>query len=65
VIEYMPGVAPRMRAGDAVVHRGTVHNWVDCGDQPCVIAFVLIDAKPVMAGGRTLPAVGELPSFSA
>ena len=86
VIEYRPGVAPRvhrtnsidyavvisgeidmqldddsevhLRAGDVVVQRGTIHNWVNRGQRPCVIAFVLIDAAPVTAGGRTLPAVG-------
>ena len=37
-----------LRAGDVLVQRGTVHNWVNNGSQPCVIAFVLIDAKPVL-----------------
>jgi mannose-6-phosphate isomerase-like protein (cupin superfamily) len=74
VIQYDPGVAPRMhrtdsidycvvmsgeidmrlddetvhlKAGDVVVQRGTIHDWVNNGMEPCVIAFVLIDAKPV------------------
>jgi quercetin dioxygenase-like cupin family protein len=38
-----------LRAGDVLVQRGTVHNWVNNGTEPCVIAFVLIDAKPVIA----------------
>jgi quercetin dioxygenase-like cupin family protein len=38
-----------LRAGDVLVQRGTVHNWVNNGTEPCVIAFVLIDAKPVLA----------------
>ena len=38
-----------LRAGDVLVQRGTVHNWVNSGSEPCVIAFVLIDAKPVLA----------------
>ena len=37
-----------LRAGDALVQRGTIHNWVNRGKQPCVIAFVLIAAKPVL-----------------
>jgi len=37
-----------LRAGDVLVQRGTVHNWVNNGTEPCVIAFVLIDAKPVI-----------------
>ena len=38
-----------LRAGDVLVQRGTVHNWVNTGSEPCVIAFVLIDAMPVLA----------------
>lgn len=47
-----------LRAGDVLVQRGTIHNWVNRGTEPCVIAFVLIDAKPVEVGGKTLDAVG-------
>jgi len=31
--------------------------WVNRGDKPCVTAFVLVDAKPVSVGGRTINAV--------
>ena len=37
---------------------GTIHNWINKGTAPCVIAFALIDAKPVTAGGKVLNAVG-------
>ena len=47
-----------LQAGDVLVQRGTIHNWVNRGSEPCVIAFVLIGAKPVTAGGRTLHAAG-------
>jgi quercetin dioxygenase-like cupin family protein len=47
-----------LKAGDALVQRGTIHNWVNRGTQPCVIAFVLIDAKPVEVGGKILNAIG-------
>jgi quercetin dioxygenase-like cupin family protein len=47
-----------LKAGDVLVQRGTIHNWVNRGTQPCVIVFVLIDAKPVEAGGKVLNAVG-------
>jgi oxalate decarboxylase/phosphoglucose isomerase-like protein (cupin superfamily) len=47
-----------LKAGDVLVQRGTIHNWVNTGKTPCVIAFVLIDAKPVTAGGKTLNAHG-------
>ncbi|HYT15604.1 MAG TPA: cupin domain-containing protein [Burkholderiales bacterium] len=86
VIEFSPGVAPRVHrtdsidyavvlsgeidmelekgtevhlaVGDVLVQRGTVHNWINRGKVPCVIAFVLVDAKPAAAGGKTLNAFG-------
>jgi len=47
-----------LQAGDVMVQRGTIHNWVNRGTAPCVLAVVLIDAKSVEAGGKVLPAVG-------
>jgi quercetin dioxygenase-like cupin family protein len=47
-----------LKAGDVLVQRGTIHNWVNRGTEPCVIAFVLIDAKPVEVGGKVLHAEG-------
>ena len=47
-----------LRAGDVLVQRGTIHNWVNRGSEPCVIAFVLIAAKPVIVGGKVLRAEG-------
>jgi quercetin dioxygenase-like cupin family protein len=47
-----------LRAGDVLVQRGTIHNWVNKGTAPCVIAFILIAAKPVTAGGKALNAHG-------
>ena len=44
----------RLKAGDVMVQRGTIHNWVNTTDRPCVIAFVLIDAAPI----EGLPAHG-------
>ena len=85
VVEFMPGVSPRvhrtdsidyavvmsgeidmelddsdvhLKAGDVLVQRGTIHNWVNRGTDSCIIAFVLIDAKPVEAGGKVLHAEG-------
>ena len=45
-MELDDGVEVRLQAGDMLVQRATVHNWVNRGDAPCVIAFVLIDAQP-------------------
>jgi len=47
-----------LKAGDVLVQRGTIHNWVNKGTEPCVIAFTLISATPVSAGGKTLTAHG-------
>jgi len=54
----LEGETVRLRAGDVLVQRGTVHNWVNRGAEPCVIAFVLIAARPVERNGRELNAVG-------
>jgi quercetin dioxygenase-like cupin family protein len=85
LVEYQPGVAPRLhrtetidyavvlsgeidmqldvgsvhlRAGDVLVQQATLHDWVNRGAEPCVIAFVLVPAKPVERGGKVLHAVG-------
>ena len=47
-----------LRAGDVMVQRGTIHNWVNRGSETCRLAVVLVDAKPVEVGGRVLNAVG-------
>ena len=47
-----------LKAGDTMVQRGTIHNWVNNGTQPCVLAVILVHAKSVEAGGTVLPAVG-------
>jgi hypothetical protein len=40
------------------VQRGTIHNWVNRGTEPCLIAFILIWAKPVEIEGKRLDAHG-------
>ncbi len=54
----LDGEEVHLKAGDVIVQRGTIHNWINRGAQPCVIAFVLIAAHSVTAGGKVLPAVG-------
>jgi hypothetical protein len=36
-----------LKAGDALIQRGTNHAWSNRTDAPCRVAFVLIDAEPV------------------
>jgi quercetin dioxygenase-like cupin family protein len=57
-MELEKGEEVHLEAGDVVVQRGTVHCWINRGTAPCTIAFVLIDAKPVVAGGKVLNAFG-------
>ena len=52
------GVSVHLRAGDVLVQRGTIHNWVNNGTDPCVIAFVLIAAEPAEIAGQVLHATG-------
>jgi quercetin dioxygenase-like cupin family protein len=48
----------RLRKGDVLVQRGTIHNWINRSDKSCFIAFVLIDALPYAGSGRQLNATG-------
>ncbi len=57
-MELDDGVVAHLKAGDLLIQRGTVHNWVNNGKDVCIIAFVLISGKPVVAGGKSLPAIG-------
>lgn len=57
-MELDDGRSVHLKAGDILVQRGTMHNWVNRGTVPCVIAFTLVSAKPVAAAGQTLHAVG-------
>ena len=57
-MELDDGVEVHLKAGDVMVQRGTIHNWINRGTETCVIAVILIHAKPVEAGGQVLNAVG-------
>jgi quercetin dioxygenase-like cupin family protein len=43
-------VEVKLQAGDVLVQRGTIHNWINRGSEPCTIAFVLVDAAPIAIG---------------
>ena len=36
-----------MKAGDALIQRGTNHAWANRTEENCTVMFVLSDAKPV------------------
>jgi mannose-6-phosphate isomerase-like protein (cupin superfamily) len=52
------GTIVHLKQGDCLVQRGTVHNWINRGNEPCVIAFALIAAEPVRRKGNALHAMG-------
>jgi quercetin dioxygenase-like cupin family protein len=57
-MELDDGVEVHLKQGNVMVQRGTVHNWINRGTETCVIAVILIHAKPVEAGGQVLNAHG-------
>jgi quercetin dioxygenase-like cupin family protein len=54
----LDGETVTLKAGDVLIQRGTMHNWINRGKDVAVVAFVLVAAKPVTVGGRTLHAEG-------
>jgi quercetin dioxygenase-like cupin family protein len=54
----MDGTTVHLRQGDVLVQRGTIHNWINRGDKPCTIAFILVAAKPVTRGDAVMSAKG-------
>jgi mannose-6-phosphate isomerase-like protein (cupin superfamily) len=54
----LDGTIVDLKQGDVIVQRGTIHNWINNGTTPCIIAFILIAAKPVDLNHKTLHAHG-------
>ncbi|HEX4411018.1 MAG TPA: cupin domain-containing protein [Xanthobacteraceae bacterium] len=54
----LEGETVTLKAGDVLVQRGTMHNWINRSKEVAIVAFVLVAAKPVATGGKTLNAVG-------
>jgi mannose-6-phosphate isomerase-like protein (cupin superfamily) len=44
-----------LKPGDVFIQRGTNHSWSVRGNEPCVIAVVLVDAKPVSSAKKSAP----------
>jgi quercetin dioxygenase-like cupin family protein len=47
-----------LNTGDTLIQRGTIHNWINNGSEPCTILFAMVGAKPITADGETLLAQG-------
>lgn len=52
VLALDDGVEVVLNAGDVLVQRGTIHSWINRGTEPCTMAFVLIDAAPIVDGSQ-------------
>src|SRR6201987_4827819 len=59
--ELENGEAVHLTSGDVMIQRGTIHTWVNKGSVPAVIAFILIDAKPVEVNGTEMRTVFPAP----
>ncbi|MFP6868235.1 MAG: cupin domain-containing protein [Nitrospinota bacterium] len=52
------GVIVHLKEGDVCVQHGTIHNWVNNGTEPCVVAFILLAADPIVINGKDLEITG-------
>jgi len=57
-MELDDGEVVHLRQGDTLVQRATVHNWVNNGTEPCMIAFILISGEMPVIGGKKIDAHG-------
>ena len=48
-MEVEDGAEVHLTAGDVAIQRGTLHNWMNRGTEPCIMAYVLIATE----GGET------------
>ena len=44
-MELDDGATIHINQGDVMIQQGTNHSWINNGDKPCRIAFILIDGK--------------------
>ncbi len=44
-----------LKAGDILVQRGTNHSWSVRGSEPCIVAAILVSAKPVGGAKKKSP----------
>ena len=51
-----------LKAGDILVQRGTNHSWSVHTNEPCVVAAVLVSAKPVGKAKRKAAAKKRVPA---
>jgi quercetin dioxygenase-like cupin family protein len=49
-MELDNGASVRLKKGDVLVQRGTIHAWHNQTDQICRLAFVMVYAEKVQMG---------------
>jgi mannose-6-phosphate isomerase-like protein (cupin superfamily) len=52
-----------LRAGDILVQRGTNHSWSVRGNEPCIVAAILVNAKPLSFSKKS--SAGKKPAKKA
>ena len=57
-MELDDGVIVTLREGDVCVQHGTIHNWINNGTEPCIVAFILLAADPIVINGKELEIAG-------
>ena len=50
----LEGSSVLLKAGDTLVQRGTMHDWINHGPAPCVMAIINMDALPIKIGDLIL-----------
>jgi quercetin dioxygenase-like cupin family protein len=53
-MEVDDGETVHLKQGDVVVQRGTIHAWINRSDAPCKMAWILIEAEPIVIDGKEL-----------
>ena len=56
-LELDAGKKTRVKTGEIVVQRGTIHAWHNPGNDVARVAFILLDASAATHNGKPLPAV--------
>ena len=41
-----------LKAGDVLVQRGTMHSWSVRSNEPCIVAAILVNAKPLSSSKK-------------
>ena len=57
-MELDDGVIVHLNEGDVCVQHGTIHNWINNGTEPCVVAFILLASDPIVINGKALEKAG-------